>query len=294
MKVRILIPYFLWLTVVHAQAFPCFQPNQESQTIVARFVEFSFGDAERYLFEDEGNQLWDFSGCFGDNCDFAISLPESQANEMNQGWRMNPHLLGKWFHLTHETRRQSAYLDGPMTDILIITEAIMLHTAHDETLNETDSVTGYVIYAEPMESSAYYILGVEVNPNEMVNIVALIDQFEGIDNFYELIDKEVAISYVVVDEKLVYDMRVVDNSTQQALDEVSVPNVPYDFTFSIIGRYVYTEESEYGTEIEIEGRDGTIHKLGTLLANDDLANVEVEFAVYEAAYWKAVTIHKRH
>lgn len=90
-------------------------------TIKVRFIEFTLGDTEHYVFEDERGKRWDFAGCQAQNIDFAIELDESHANENNQGWGSNKELQGKWFTLAYDEQERPLYIDGPMGVVQIIT-----------------------------------------------------------------------------------------------------------------------------------------------------------------------------
>jgi hypothetical protein len=89
--------------------------NKEN-TIEARFIEFSLGDREHYIFEDlAGNQL-DFASCDSKDFEFSKELEEKMANESNQGWGSNSALIGKWFLLEFQNKNAPAYEDGPMEE----------------------------------------------------------------------------------------------------------------------------------------------------------------------------------
>ncbi|MFT6961363.1 MAG: hypothetical protein ACJAWV_001077 [Flammeovirgaceae bacterium] len=97
--------------------------NSEKMTVKAKFVEFQFGDSEHYMFEDESGKEWHFKGNESEEFMFAMELPESEANEDNQGFGSNKDLQSKWFNITYAKREQPAYIDGPMEIAAIIMEA---------------------------------------------------------------------------------------------------------------------------------------------------------------------------
>ncbi|MCC6726611.1 MAG: hypothetical protein IT258_19070 [Saprospiraceae bacterium] len=96
------------------------------QTVNAKFVEFTLGDAEHYSFEDKAGKTYDFGGCEDKSVEFGVQVPEGEANETNQGWGSNKALQGKWFDLKYIVRKQPLYQDGPEGDVQVITEAKMV------------------------------------------------------------------------------------------------------------------------------------------------------------------------
>ena len=95
--------------------------NQELQKLKVKFVDFHLGDASHFVFVDEGGKEWEFADIEDTSLVFAVELPESQADETNQGWAPNKTLVGKWFEITYAIRRQPQYTDGPMVDVKVIT-----------------------------------------------------------------------------------------------------------------------------------------------------------------------------
>lgn len=95
----------------------------EEEILNAKFIEFELGDASHYIFEDEYGKAWDFAGCEGPNCDFAMELPAEEADETNQGWSSNSKLQGKWFNLSYYATERELYIDGPVGTVYIISSA---------------------------------------------------------------------------------------------------------------------------------------------------------------------------
>ncbi len=93
--------------------------------VIARFDEFSLGDASHFMFTDESGAKLDFGGNEDTVYKFAEELPANKANETNQGWTSDKKLQGKLFDITYITRTQPLYIDGPMGEVLIITKATL-------------------------------------------------------------------------------------------------------------------------------------------------------------------------
>ena len=134
------------------------------------------------------------------------------------------------------------------------------------------------------------MLEIEIAQDETTEVYALNLGFEGIEDFESLIGKELTISYVDVDETIIYDMRIYEEGSDLSLHQESPPELPFIEAYSIIGRYVYTEEDEWGVLIEIEDRNGPIYNLPTEVYNDDWSDNEVEAAVYVASYREVMDI----
>jgi len=96
------------------------------QSLNAKFVEFTLGDAEHYSFEDKTGKTYDFGGCLDKSVEFGVQVPEKEANETNQGWASNKALQGKWFDLKYIVRKQPLYQDGPEGDVMVIVNAKMV------------------------------------------------------------------------------------------------------------------------------------------------------------------------
>lgn len=94
-----------------------------TNTITAKFVRFSLGDASHFVFEDEAGLRWDFGGCESENFTFERELEESESTEYDQGWGSNKDLQGKWFVLGYEEIEKPLYIDGPIGKVKIITKA---------------------------------------------------------------------------------------------------------------------------------------------------------------------------
>ena len=98
-----------------------------AQSIKAKFVEFTLGDASHYSFEDEKGEVWDFAGSDDKTYEFGLELPEQEANEENQGWGSDKKLQGKWFELTYIYRNQPLYQDGPVSTVPVILTAKLVN-----------------------------------------------------------------------------------------------------------------------------------------------------------------------
>ena len=92
---------------------------------IARFDEFSLGDASHFMFTDESGAKLDFGGNEDTLYKFAEELPANKANETNQGWTSDKKLQGKLFDITYVIRTQPLYIDGPMGEVSIITKATL-------------------------------------------------------------------------------------------------------------------------------------------------------------------------
>ena len=93
--------------------------------VIARFDEFSLGDASHFMFTDESGAKLDFGGNEDTLYKFAEELPANKANETNQGWTSDKKLQGKLFDITYIIRTQPLYIDGPMGEVSIITKATL-------------------------------------------------------------------------------------------------------------------------------------------------------------------------
>ncbi len=93
--------------------------------VIARFDEFSLGDASHFMFTDQSGVKMDFGGNEDTVYKFAEELPANKANETNQGWTSDKKLQGKMFDITYITRTQPLYIDGPIGEVLIITKATL-------------------------------------------------------------------------------------------------------------------------------------------------------------------------
>jgi hypothetical protein len=100
--------------------------NAKTLTVKARFVEFSLGDAEHYVFEDQTGKTLEFAGSECEKFNFTRELPANESDETNQGWGSNKELQGKWFTLTYLKREQPEYTDGPVALVDIITDAVLV------------------------------------------------------------------------------------------------------------------------------------------------------------------------
>jgi hypothetical protein len=99
------------------------QTTSNGKTIKAKFIDFNFGDASHFYFEDESGKDWEFADSDDKNFEFAVELPEGQITDENQGWGPDKSLQGKWFILKYEYREMPQYEDGPMATLPVIIEA---------------------------------------------------------------------------------------------------------------------------------------------------------------------------
>lgn len=102
------------------------EPEKKGKIVKAKFIEFQLGDASHYIFEDEAGNDLDFGRNEDKQYEFSRELPESEANEENQGWGSRKELQGKWFEIRYETKQLPLYQDGPTGDVDIILEAKLL------------------------------------------------------------------------------------------------------------------------------------------------------------------------
>jgi hypothetical protein len=65
--------------------------------------------------------MWEFDGCLDKKTAFSRELPEKEANSDNQGWGPNKNLIGKWFKLTYQIKKQPRYEGGAPESVKIIT-----------------------------------------------------------------------------------------------------------------------------------------------------------------------------
>ncbi|MDX1904807.1 MAG: hypothetical protein SFU27_11675 [Thermonemataceae bacterium] len=82
-----------------------------------KFSSFEFGDAEHYYFTDTQGKTWEF-GRNESKMDFAV--------EANGTFIANKKLVGKRFSLTYSFKKLPQYQDGPIVDVLVITNAKQL------------------------------------------------------------------------------------------------------------------------------------------------------------------------
>jgi hypothetical protein len=102
------------------------QGAEEVKTFKAKFVEYSFGDAEHIDFENEAGEVLSFGRCEAENVQFSVELPEAEINDTNQGIGANKALLGKTFELKYAAKQEPLYPDGPEGEVLVILEAKQL------------------------------------------------------------------------------------------------------------------------------------------------------------------------
>ena len=88
-----------------------------------KFTDFVLGDAEHYFFEDEKGKSFEFGAIEINNLEFAVELPEKEANSDNQGFGPNKNLINKWFKIKSEQKEMQLYPDGPTGKVDVITWA---------------------------------------------------------------------------------------------------------------------------------------------------------------------------
>jgi hypothetical protein len=88
-----------------------------------KFTGFELGDAEHYFFEDEKGKSFEFGAIEINNLEFAVELPEKEANSDNQGFGPNKNLINKWFKIKSEQKEMQLYPDGPTGKVDVITWA---------------------------------------------------------------------------------------------------------------------------------------------------------------------------
>jgi len=88
--------------------------------IKAKFLSFEMGDAAYFIFEDEAGNPIEFAENKSEAFQFAMGLPEKEANETNQGWTSNPDLVGNWFEIDYSEEIRPLYIDGPEGTVNII------------------------------------------------------------------------------------------------------------------------------------------------------------------------------
>lgn len=94
--------------------------TKDAFEIKAQFVDFNLGDAEHYMFKDDGGHDWDFGKIEDKTYEFAIELPKDKANDQNQGWAANKKLKGKWFNIKYVDKDMRQYEGGPMAKVPVI------------------------------------------------------------------------------------------------------------------------------------------------------------------------------
>ncbi len=102
------------------------EPKKEAEAdkrTKLKFVDFAFGDAEHYIFEDEKGKIYEFGKNEDQSIDFVAELSEKETTSENQGFGPDKKLLGKWFLIKFETKKMPQYQDGPEADVLVITSA---------------------------------------------------------------------------------------------------------------------------------------------------------------------------
>lgn len=198
-------------------------PEKEIFTIEAQFIEFSFGDAEHYVFKDASNKVWDFSSCYSKNFNFSRELNEEEANTENQGWGANEDLVGSWFKLTYFKTVQQLYIDGPDGTVEIIEEAIFLKK---ETVATNDKIQFKLNISELKGEVNGYIHNGKVSP----------------DGSTELLLTDVDHDYFSIEIKSATNI--------YAIKDLHVS--PSEFVWSASGEYVLIHEKDF------YANDGTI------------------------------------
>jgi hypothetical protein len=100
-------------------------PKEENkaQATKMQFVDFSFGDAEHYIFKDEKGKEFEFGRNEDRTIDFAVELSKNETTSENQGFGANKKLLNKWFMIEYTTKKMPLYQDGPEGNVMVITKA---------------------------------------------------------------------------------------------------------------------------------------------------------------------------
>lgn len=88
-----------------------------------KFVDFSLGDTETYVFQDSDENYFYFDGCMAEN-EFAYELSEDDADEENQGWGPNPDLQDKWFMISWTEEERELYEGGEVEKVKIIQKVV--------------------------------------------------------------------------------------------------------------------------------------------------------------------------
>ena len=98
------------------------EKKAETYQIKAKFLDFDFGDAAHYIFEDETGNKIDFCRIEAEGFQFEIVLPEEAIDSENQGFGINQDLQGKWFLLEYYKNVEPLYVDGPDGEVLVISK----------------------------------------------------------------------------------------------------------------------------------------------------------------------------
>lgn len=96
------------------------EKKTETYQIKAKFVDFNFGDAAHYIFEDESGNKFDFCRIEAQGFQFDLELPEDEVDSENQGFAANNDMKGKWFILEYYKNIEPIYVDGPDGEVLVI------------------------------------------------------------------------------------------------------------------------------------------------------------------------------
>ncbi len=159
---------------------------------------------------------------------------------------------------------------------------------------EGHTIIGKVIDLKPSEDGAAYAIHLLSDGGDSLIIFALSEIIEGSD-ISQLKGKSVSVSYDEIVNHVAYDMRIANDEFEKSLHEVSINNrTGMGETYSIIGRYVYSEPRDEGTYLEIEGRYGTIYELSTEVTHSEWADQEVECAIYVVVKREAYQIQVKY
>ena len=98
------------------------EKKAETYQVKAKFLDFDFGDAAHYIFEDETGNKIDFCRIEAEGFQFEIALSEEAIDSENQGFGINQDLQGKWFLLEYYKNVEPLYVDGPDGEVLVISK----------------------------------------------------------------------------------------------------------------------------------------------------------------------------
>lgn len=157
--------------------------------------------------------------------------------------------------------------------------------------DNSNEVQGKVAYVDEMDGLSE-MLGIVTKTGDTVRVKADMSAFENVPDYQALINQNVRISLADDQEPVIYDMRIADDMINEPLNKTSINNyADMGETYSIIGRYVFSEVRGAVVFLEIEGREGTIYFLRSKIKRDNWADEEVECAVWFEKAKVAKSIH---
>lgn len=157
--------------------------------------------------------------------------------------------------------------------------------------DNSNEVQGRVVYVDEMDGGSE-MLGIVMKTGDTVRVKADMSAFENVPDYQALINQNVRITLADSQEPVIYDMRIADDTINEPLNKTSINNyADMGETYTIIGRYVFSEVRGAEVFLEIEGREGTIYFLRSNLKKDDWADEEVECAVLFRKAKEAASIH---